>query len=110
MLGKALDGFAAPLLGLPRPVKRGLVLMVDASLCVLAAWLAFYLRLGEFVRLTGGSAWSQGAAWAGAASVALALPLFVVHGLYRAIFRYSGLPAMLAVARAMAIYGVLYGT
>jgi FlaA1/EpsC-like NDP-sugar epimerase len=34
-------------------------------------------------------------------SVALALPVFITSGLYRAIFRYSGLPAMVAVGRAM---------
>jgi FlaA1/EpsC-like NDP-sugar epimerase len=32
----------------------------------------------------------------------------VSAGLYRAIFRYSGLPAMMAVGRAMLLYGVLF--
>jgi len=36
------------------------------------------------------------------------LPIFVSAGLYRAIFRYSGLPAMMAVGRAMLLYGVLF--
>jgi len=40
----------------------------------------------------------------------LALVIFVVSGLYRAIFRYSGWPALLAVARAVGIYGVLYAS
>ena len=35
--------------------------------------------------------------------------MFIVSGLYRAIFRYSGWPALLAVARAVAAYAVLYG-
>jgi FlaA1/EpsC-like NDP-sugar epimerase len=34
----------------------------------------------------------------------------VVSGLYRAIFRYSGWPALLAVARATSIYGLLYAS
>jgi FlaA1/EpsC-like NDP-sugar epimerase len=42
--------------------------------------------------------------------VLLALPVFVVSGLYRAIFRYSGWPAMVAVARAVIIYGLLYAS
>jgi FlaA1/EpsC-like NDP-sugar epimerase len=33
-----------------------------------------------------------------------------VSGLYRAIFRYTGWPAMLAVARAVGIYGLLYSS
>jgi FlaA1/EpsC-like NDP-sugar epimerase len=41
-------------------------------------------------------------------SIALALPLFIQFGLYRAIFRYSGLPALMAVANATLFYGLAY--
>jgi FlaA1/EpsC-like NDP-sugar epimerase len=34
--------------------------------------------------------------------------IFITSGLYRAIFRYSGLPAMMAVVRAMLLYAVLF--
>ena len=44
---KSLSRFALPVLALPRVVKRAVALAVDASLAVLAVWLAFYLRLGE---------------------------------------------------------------
>ncbi len=93
---------------MPRMAKRLLVLSVDLSLCVLTVWLAYYLRLGEFISFAGASEWAQGAFWAGVASVAIALPLFVLSGLYRAIFRYSGWPALMAVARAVGIYGLIY--
>ena len=63
-----------------------------------------YLRLGEFIFLSGTSA------WAAIVSVGIALPIFVVSGLYRSIFRYSGWPAILAVSRAVAIYGLLYAS
>ncbi len=99
---RTLSQWAKPVLALPRPAKRFLVLALDAGLCVLAVWLAFYLRLEKFVPLTGP------VIWAAVASVVLALPIFVSSGLYRAIFRYSGLPAMLAVGRAMLLYGVLF--
>ena len=95
---------AVPILALPRAAKRFVALSVDLGLCVLTVWLAFYLRLGEFVALSGT------ALWAVAASVGIALPIFVVSGLYRAIFRYSGWPALLAVARAVGIYGLLYAS
>ena len=75
---------------------------VDISCCVLTVWLAYYLRLGEFVTLSGN------ALFAVAISIAVALPIFIVSGLYRAIFRYSGWPALAAVARAVGIYGLLY--
>jgi len=93
---------AAPALSLPRPLKRGLVLGVDAGLCVLSVWLAFYLRLGVFAPL------AEAIVWPVLASFVLALPIFIVSGLYRAIFRYSGLPAMVAVARASVLYALAF--
>ena len=107
---KSLSKLAVPVLALPRSAKRLVALMVDLSLCVLTVWLAYLLRLGEFISFAGASEWAQGAVWAGAASVGIALPIFVVSGLYRAIFRYSGWPALLAVARAVGIYGLLYAS
>jgi len=59
-----------------------------------------YLRLGEPIH--DGVRFTQLAA----ASILLALPLFIRFGLYRAIFRYSGLPALMAVASATFFYGV----
>ena len=92
----------------PRVAKRLVALSVDMSLCLFAVWLAFYLRLDEFVSLLGQGTWSRGALWASVVSVALALPIFVVSGFYRAIFRYSGWPALVTVARAIGVYGLLY--
>lgn len=101
---KPLFKLARPILALPRPAKRFVALSVDLGLCVLTVWLAYYLRLGEFVALSGT------ALWAVFASIVIALPIFIVSGLYRAIFRYSGWPALLAVARAVGIYGLLYAS
>jgi len=105
---KPLFKLAAPILGLPRMAKRVVALSVDLSLCVLTVWLAFYLRLGEFINFSGQSEWALGAYWAATGSIVLSLPIFIVSGFYRAIFRYSGWPALLAVARAVGIYGLLY--
>jgi FlaA1/EpsC-like NDP-sugar epimerase len=99
---------AVPILALPRFAKRLIALIADMAQCVFAVWLAFYLRLDEFVSFTGKSDWSQGALLAVVTSVALALPIFVVSGFYRAIFRYSGWPALLTVVRAVGTYGILY--
>lgn len=93
---------AVPVLALPRLAKRVVALSVDLGLCVLTVWLAYYLRLGEFVALSGN------ALVAALAAVGIALPIFIISGLYRAIFRYSGWPALLTVARAVSIYGLLY--
>jgi len=99
-----LHKFSLPILALPRWAKRLVVLALDAALCILTVWLAFYLRLGEFVALV------DKALWAVAASIGIALPIFIVVGLYRAIFRYSGWPALLTVARAVVVYGLMYAS
>ena len=97
-----LHRYTQPILSMPRSAKIGVVLSVDASLCVLTVWLSYYLRLGVFVAL------SEPALIAVAVSVFLVLPIFIISGLYRAIFRYNGWPALLLVARAIAIYGLIY--
>ena len=94
--------FTAHVLGLPRLAKRAFVLSLDVSLCVLTVWFAYYLRLGEWLPLNGN------ALGAAVASVSMAIPVFVVSGLYRAIFRYGGWPALAAVTRAVAVYGFGY--
>lgn len=94
------------LLAMPRLGKRALALGVDVALCVLTVWLAFYLRLDDWVRLLGEGNYQP--QWAVLASVLIALPLFIVHGFYRVIFRYSGTAAMHMVLRAFAIYALLY--
>ena len=91
-------------LAFPRYAKRIIVMSVDVSLCILTVWLAFYLRLGEFIPLSGN------AFWGAMISLALAIPIFVVFGLYRPIFRYSGLPAIITVLRAIVFYGLIYAS
>ena len=90
-----INQFAVPLLAWPRPLKRIFALGVDALLCSLTVWLALCLRLESWV-LPQGNQWV-----AMAISPLLALPVFVVMGLYRAIFRYAGWSALMAAAWAI---------
>lgn len=105
-----MSRMAMPVLALPRTFKRLVVIVQDIGLCVLSVWLAFYLRLGEFISFSRSGEWGLGPIWSVLASVAIAVPLFIRGGLYRAIFRYSGWPSLLAVARAVGIYGLFYAT
>jgi FlaA1/EpsC-like NDP-sugar epimerase len=91
-------------LALPHTTKRGIALTIDASLCIFTTWLAFCLRLGELPNFTSSLFFTA------ATSVALALPLFTVFGLYHAIFRYAGWSAMLAISQAIGLYSLLYAT
>ena len=90
------------LLARSRATKRLIVLAIDTFVCIASVWLAFYLRLGETVSLSAPFLLTV------AGSIALALPLFIRFGLYRAIFRYSGLPALMAVANGILFYGIAY--
>lgn len=101
---KPLFAVAVFILGMPKFVKRIVAMSVDMCLCLLALWLAYYLRLGEFVSLTGS------AMLAISASLGVALPIFIMFGLYRAIFRYGGWIAMFAVGKAVSMYGLIYAT
>ena len=97
---------AMPTLALPRAAKRLIVLLVDASLCVTAVSLAFYLRVGEWVSLFHHPEYkAMTPVWV---SLALAVPVFVAFGLYRAIFRYSGWPALVTVGKAVGLYGLIF--
>jgi FlaA1/EpsC-like NDP-sugar epimerase len=107
-----LRRFAEPVLTLPRYVKRPLVAATDACLCLLSVWLAFYLRTGELFAFWEESFLflSSPMALASAASVLLAIPVFIALGLYRVIFRYNGLVAMTAMARAILVYGLFFAS
>lgn len=102
-----LSKFANPVLNLPRVAKRLIVLAVDASLCVLTVWLAYFLRLDYWISLANPDfGWNPLAAVG--MSLLIALPLFIVNGFYRAIFRYSGLSAMFTVTKVIMVYGIIY--
>lgn len=93
---------AKSILNLPRFAKQIIAIIVDLSLCVLCTCFAFYLRLDQFISIQGV------VLTAVIVSVALALPIFWLLGLYRTIFRYSGLSIMFSVSIALLVYGLLY--
>ncbi len=92
---------ASRLLGLPRRGKQAAVIAFDVLAAWLAMWLAFTLRLEVWHLPT----WQQ--LWVYVASPLLFLPIFIRFGLYRAIFRYTGLATMQTMLKAAAIYGSL---
>lgn len=101
-----LNNLTLPILSLPRLIKRGIVACVDINLCVLSVYIAFYLRLGEWVPLFSSGYWRL--LLVVEASILLSLPIFFAFGLYREIFRHSGWFALLTLARAMTLYGALF--
>lgn len=93
---------AAPLLALSRPTKRLVVAVLDLVLSIFSVWAAFYLRIDQ----TGLPQDQQGYVYM--LAPLLAFPLFVRFGLYRAIFRYTGMAALANTATAVGLYGVIF--
>jgi FlaA1/EpsC-like NDP-sugar epimerase len=86
---------------MPRWGKQAVVALVDIGLALLATWIAFGLRLDVWAR-------PVDAQWyVYVLTPALALPIFMRFGLYRAIFRYTGQAALNATAKAVLLYSVL---
>lgn len=98
---------AVSILSLPRGVKRLTVFIIDAFLCLLAVYLSLYLRLGEWIDITS-APYRETFLAASLLSLTLSLPIFFLTGLYRAIFRYSGMHALITVAKATLLYSVAY--
>jgi FlaA1/EpsC-like NDP-sugar epimerase len=97
-----INRVADHLLALSRPAKRSFALAADSVVCVFCVWLAFGLRLDSWGHFDGPRLLAV------AVAIGLAVPIFVVSGFYRAIFRFSGSAALLALVRACAAFGSLY--
>ncbi len=93
----------ARLVRLPRRKKRVIQVATDVLLVWLALWLAFFVRLGEpgFVEPLAGHAWLFGIA------PLIAIPFFVHFGLYRAVMRYFGNDALIAIVKAVTLSALL---
>ncbi len=91
-------------IGMPRWAKRTILLTIDASLCVLAVWVAYFLRLSEWTPLYGPAAWSV------IGSLVLALPIFIVLGIYRPIFRHAESSGFNQILLASLVYALAYFT
>jgi FlaA1/EpsC-like NDP-sugar epimerase len=95
-------GFSHQILNLPRLYKRIIALTADVILCVLMVIVAYWIRLGSISIPISGQWFSY------LLAVLIALPLFTVCGLYRAIFRFAGWGALRSIGKACLIYGGLY--
>ncbi len=95
--------FTNIILNLSRPVKTAIAISIDFSCCILSVWFSYYLRLGDLVPLT------ERGLDALAYALIISFPSFLIFGLYKNIFRYSGLSSLLNVSKALSLYGFIYG-
>ncbi len=91
------------LLTQPRYIKQTVVMLADAVMGVVAVWAAYSLRLDTLHWPYTPPEW-----WPYMIAPVLAMPIFWWNGLYRAVFRHSGLAAMRALVVAVSLYAVLF--
>ena len=91
------EQFRAKIGGLPRPVKRALLLSFDVIVLAAAVWFSYALRYGSFF-----SPRPQHWLLIAAAPI-IAIPIFVRMGLYRAVIRYLPERAIWTMLQAMTL-------
>ncbi len=90
------------ILNLPRFTKITIAILTDITLCIISFWLAFYLRIDEFVSLRGNIL------IAAIISIFITIIVFWLFSLYRTMFRYSGRYVLSSIAFAVGVYGLIY--
>jgi len=100
-----MDKLRSRLLGLPRRHKRLIQVAADVILVWFALWLAFVVRLGiddlanPVVDHT----------WLFITAPIISIPLFIRFGLYRAVMRYFGNDALIAIIKAVTLSALILG-
>ncbi len=97
-----INEFSISILSIPRYSKQAIAIITDAGLCILCIWLAFIIRLEEIILFKDINYISV------IISLAIAIPVFWLFGLYRTIFRYTGLSIIFTVLSSIILYGLLY--
>ena len=103
MFKGVMDRIRAHLLNLSRRQKRFLQVATDVVLVWLALWLAFVVRLGiddmiNPVKLH---------LWLFICAPVVAIPLFIRFGMYRAVMRYFGNDALVAIIKAVSLSSLI---
>ncbi len=105
MRNTVMDTVRAYLLNLPRQQKRTLQVITDCLLVWLALWTAFAVRLGIDEM---NNPLTQHV-WLFIAAPVVAIPLFVRFGMYRAVMRYFGNDALIAIIKAVSLSSLILG-
>ena len=92
---------------MPSIYKRGILIVADSLMLIFALWLSFSLRLDNWYWPIGGV--SNPIVLLVLLAPAVAVPIFMKFGLYRAIIRYLGMKAFLSVFKGVIIYASAWG-
>ena len=100
-----MERLRAHLLGLPRRQKRLIQVSADVVLVWVALWLAFVVRLGIDEMANPFIAHP----WLFLIAPVVAIPLFIRFGMYRAVMRYFGNDALIAIIKAVSLSSLILG-
>lgn len=98
-----MDRLRIYLLNLPRRQKRLIQVATDVVLIWIALWMAFLVRLGideiynPIIAHT----------WLFISAPLVAIPLFIRFGMYRAVMRYFGNDALVAIIKAVSLSSLI---
>ncbi|TWD99214.1 FlaA1/EpsC-like NDP-sugar epimerase [Pseudomonas sp. AG1028] len=91
------------LVRLRRRQKRLIQVAIDVMLVWAALWLAFLVRLGDFDEIYP----FDGHLWLFALAPLISIPLFIRFGMYRAVMRYFGTEALIAITKAVSLSALI---
>ncbi|MEE3508675.1 nucleoside-diphosphate sugar epimerase/dehydratase [Pseudomonas sp. 10C3] len=100
-----INGMRNWLLQLPRRKKRLIQVGTDVLLVWFALWMAFIVRLGIDDMINP----LHDHTWLFLSAPVVAIPLFVRFGLYRAVMRYFGNDALIAIIKAVSLSSLILG-
>ncbi|CAO3310409.1 MULTISPECIES: polysaccharide biosynthesis protein [unclassified Pseudomonas] len=100
-----IDKLRAWLLALPRRHKRLVQVVADIFLVWAALWLSFLVRLG--IDDLANPVMEH--AWLFVVAPIVSIPLFIRFGMYRAVMRYFGNDALIAIIKAVTLSALLLG-
>ncbi|CDF96214.1 MULTISPECIES: nucleoside-diphosphate sugar epimerase/dehydratase [unclassified Pseudomonas] len=100
-----MDKLRTFLLGLPRRHKRLIQVSTDVVLVWVALWLSFLVRLGLDDMVNPLVAHT----WLFLSAPIVAIPLFIRFGMYRAVMRYFGNDALVAIIKAVTLSSLVLG-
>ena len=105
MLEGIMEKLRAFLLALPRRQKRIIQVTADVFLVWAALWMAFVVRLGVDDLINP----FETHTWLFVLAPIVAIPLFIRIGLYRAVMRYFGNDALIAIIKAVSLSALILG-
>lgn len=104
-----MDKLRGVLLGFSRRTKRLIQVATDVVLVWVALWLAFAVRLGVDEMINPLINPLIFHFWLFLAAPVVAIPLFIRFGMYRAVMRYFGNDALIAIIKAVTLSSLVLG-